>query len=133
MTECFVGIDTSNYTTSAAICSREGEILANLKAPLPVKSGECGLRQSDAVFAHVKNLPDVMARLGTALKGMDVKAIGCSVRPRDAQDSYMPCFLAGYAAAEAFAAANGIPVLWLINNDAVNPPWGKVARIIDTD
>ena len=23
----------------------------------------------------------------------------------------------------------GIPVLWLLNNDEVEPPWGKVARI----
>lgn len=26
--------------------------------------------------------------------------------------------------------AGGIPVLWLLNNEEVNPPWGKVARII---
>lgn len=25
--------------------------------------------------------------------------------------------------------AGGIPVLWLLNNEEVNPPWGKVARI----
>lgn len=25
--------------------------------------------------------------------------------------------------------ARGIPVLWLINNDQVTPPWGKIARI----
>lgn len=25
--------------------------------------------------------------------------------------------------------ARGIPVLWLLNNEEVNPPWGKVARI----
>ena len=29
--------------------------------------------------------------------------------------------------------ANGIPVLWLINNDQVDPPWGKVARITVED
>ena len=27
--------------------------------------------------------------------------------------------------------ANGIPVMWLINNDTVEPPWGKVARITE--
>jgi hypothetical protein len=57
---CFVGIDTSNYTTSVAIADEQGRIVANLKAPLPVKAGERGLRQSDAVFAHVKNLPELM-------------------------------------------------------------------------
>ena len=67
MMDCFVGFDTSNYTTSAAVCTLEGEVIANIKAPLPVKSGECGLRQSDAVFAHVKNLPAVADQLRDAL------------------------------------------------------------------
>ncbi len=111
MTEkCYVGIDTSNYTTSLAIASEAGEVLANLKLPLPVKEGGRGLRQSEAVFAHVKNLPQLMPRLGEALAGLDPLAIGVSVRPRDAADSYMPCFLTGEAAAESMAAALHIPV-----------------------
>lgn len=110
MTECFVGIDTSNYTTSAAVCSMDGQILANIKEPLPVKAGECGLRQSDAVFAHVKNLPTVMERMREALRGLTPLAIGVSATPRDAEGSYMPCFLAGRAAAESMAAALDLPV-----------------------
>ena len=47
-----LGMDTSNYTTSAAIYTN-GEI-KQLKKLLPVKSGELGLRQSDAVFHHVR-------------------------------------------------------------------------------
>lgn len=111
MTECFIGIDTSNYTTSAAICTREGEVVANLKAPLPVKAGECGLRQSDAVFAHVKNLPVIMQSLSENLKGMKPVAIGVSATPRPQEGSYMPCFLSGIAAAESFSAAANIPLL----------------------
>lgn len=110
MTDCFVGIDTSNYTTSAAVCSLDGRVIANLKAPLPVKAGECGLRQSDAVFAHVKNLPSVMAELREFLTDKRVLAVGCSTRPRDAEGSYMPCFLSGLAAAQAFSAPIGVPV-----------------------
>ena len=67
MTPCFVGFDTSNYTTSAAVCTEEGEVVANLKLPLPVKEGQRGLRQSDAVFEHVRNLPTLMARLQQVL------------------------------------------------------------------
>ena len=52
-----LGIDTSNYTTSIALCTLEGEVVLNLKKLLPVKEGERGLRQSDALFAHTKNLP----------------------------------------------------------------------------
>ena len=111
MTECFVGIDTSNYTTSAAICTSDGEVVANLKLPLPVKAGECGLRQSDAVFAHIKNLPDMMQSLADELKGMKPLAIGVSAKPRPQEGSYMPCFLSGVAAAESFATAADIPLL----------------------
>ena len=111
MTECFVGIDTSNYTTSAAICTRNGEIVANLKLPLPVKAGECGLRQSDAVFAHVKNLPAIMQTLSQELQGMKPVAIGVSATPRPQEGSYMPCFLSGIAAAQSFATAADIPLL----------------------
>ena len=111
MTECFVGIDTSNYTTSAAICTSDGEVVANLKLPLPVKAGECGLRQSDAVFAHIRNLPDMMQSLADELKGMKPLAIGVSAKPRPQEGSYMPCFLSGIAAAESFATAADIPLL----------------------
>lgn len=111
MKNCFVGIDTSNYTTSVAIADLDGRITANLKRPLPVKAGECGLRQSDAVFAHVKNLPDIMTELSTYLSDMTPLAIGVSVTPRDAEDSYMPCFLSGRAAAYSLSAASGAEVL----------------------
>lgn len=111
MTECFVGIDTSNYTTSAAICTKDGEVVANLKLPLPVKAGECGLRQSDAVFAHIKNLPILMQDLAESLQGVNPVAIGVSATPRPQKGSYMPCFLSGIAAAQSFAAAAHIPLL----------------------
>lgn len=111
MKKCFVGFDTSNYTTSAAVCSEQGEILANLKRPLPVGVGERGLRQSDAVFAHVKNLPSLSEELREAVRGYEVTAVGVSARPRDVEGSYMPCFLSGVAAARAFAAACDVPVL----------------------
>ncbi len=110
MSACFVGIDTSNYTTSVAVSTAEGEVLANLKAPLPVKEGACGLRQSDAVFAHVKNLPRLLADLRVILRGREVLAVGVSTQPRDAEGSYMPCFLSGRVAAEALAAAYDVPL-----------------------
>ena len=113
MAECFVGIDTSNYTTSVALCSREGEVLANLKRLLPVGEGECGLRQSDAVFAHVRNLPILMQELRPFLEGKRILAVGYSARPRQAEDSYMPCFLAGKSAAYAVAKSLGVPLFEL--------------------
>ena len=35
----------------------------------------------------------------------------------------------GYAPFPEGSRSGGIPVLWLLNNDRVAPPWGKVARI----
>ncbi|MBO5938410.1 MAG: peptidase M22 [Clostridia bacterium] len=112
MTPCYVGFDTSNYTTSVAVCTEEGKIVANLKTPLPVKEGQRGLRQSDAVFEHVRNLPLLMARLGEVLSEGDYQpvAVGVSTKPRDVEGSYMPCFLSGRAAAGAFAAAGNLPI-----------------------
>ena len=106
----FVGFDTSNYTTSAAVCSEEGQVLANIRIPLPVKEGERGLRQSDAVFHHVKNLPAACRELQEAVKGLEVCAVGVSSRPRSSDESYMPCFLSGMAAASSFAAARDLPI-----------------------
>ena len=106
---CFVGFDTSNYTTSVGIVDGEGNVLANLKKLLPVKVGECGLRQSDAVFAHIKNLPEVLAAANDLLLGKDVAAVGYSAAPRNVEGSYMPCFLCGADTALAFTAGRGIP------------------------
>lgn len=110
--DCFIGIDTSNYTTSAAIVSTEGDILLNFKAPLPVKEGERGLRQSDAVYAHVKNQPSAMAALSRVIKEYSLRpaAVGFSASPTNSADSFMPCFMCGRAFADTFAAGTGIPV-----------------------
>lgn len=112
----FIGIDTSNYTTSAALCDEAGRVLCNAKLLLPVAEGERGLRQSDAVFHHVRNLPIVMEQLRRAVEEAkaaapcEIAAIGVSAYPRDAEGSYMPCFLSGMAAAETAGAALGVPV-----------------------
>jgi N6-L-threonylcarbamoyladenine synthase len=111
----YVGIDTSNYTTSLALCDGAGQVIANLKAPLPVKEGERGLRQSDAVFAHVKNLPSLMVEMKAVLASLEggashIRGIGFSATPRRSADSYMPCFLAGKVAASAIDLAADVPV-----------------------
>ena len=101
----FLGIDTSNYTTSIAVCD-DREILLNEKMLLSVKDGERGLRQSDAVFAHVNNISSVAGRIGK----QNITAIGCSVKPRDVENSYMPCFKVGEAIAHTMGTLLGVPV-----------------------
>ena len=108
--ECYVGIDTSNYTTSIAACDSSGRVVANLKAPLLVKDGERGLRQSDAVFAHVKNLPALMDEFSCCIRDFAPVAVGVSTKPRALEGSYMPCFLSGISVAHAFAAQSSLPI-----------------------
>ena len=105
----FLGIDTSNYTTSCAVCNLDGVVLENYKELLPVKDGERGLRQSDAVFAHVKNFQIISSRIKEKHADYEIVAIGYSAYPRDAQGSYMPCFLVGQAVSEMISALYGIP------------------------
>ena len=105
-----LGIDTSNYTTSVALISLEGKLIANLKRPLRVKSGERGLRQSDALFLHTVNLPELMAEVKEILQESVPVGIGVSERPRNVEGSYMPCFLAGLSAAEAASAVSNSPL-----------------------
>ncbi len=101
-----LGIDTSNYTTSVALVGEDGS-LSQQKKLLPVKEGERGLRQSEALFHHTKILPELLEEL---LVGASLTAVGVSVRPRNIESSYMPCFMAGHSAARAIAAACGIPL-----------------------
>lgn len=105
-----LGIDTSNYTTSLCIADTEGKVIRNIKRPLPVKEGEVGLRQSDAVFHHTKNLPEVFAGADGMIADSEIVAVGVSDRPRDAEGSYMPCFLSGVAVAAALAQSMGVPM-----------------------
>ena len=109
ITKVVIGIDTSNYTTSCAVCNMDGIILENYKELLPVKEGERGLRQSDAVFAHIKNFQIISSRIKEKHADYEIVAIGYSAYPRDAQGSYMPCFLVGQAVSEMISALYGIP------------------------
>ena len=102
-----LGLDTSNYTTSAAVFDGEGG--RNQGRLLEERPGELGLRQSDALFQHVKHLPEVVeALLGEEGLGT-VQAVGASTRPRAVEGSYMPCFLAGASQGQVLSQVLGVP------------------------
>lgn len=103
----FLGFDTSNYTTSVALF--ENGSFFQRKKLLPVKAGERGIRQSDAVFHHTKAYAYLVEDLFSERGCSEIKAVGASVTPTTQEGSYMPCFLVGEAAARSFAAINGIP------------------------
>lgn len=105
-----IGFDTSNYRTSIAAVALDGEILVNHRELLPVSEGERGLRQSDAVFAHIRQLRDGGETLRKASGQIRIVAAAASVSPRDGTDSYMPVFQAGHTAACLLASALDVPL-----------------------
>lgn len=104
-----IGFDTSNYTTSIAYF--DGTDGVNVSKLLPVKEGELGLRQSDAVFAHIKSLPELSGRLFSNVDVDKITAVGVSTRPRAVEGSYMPCFMVGYSHAKLLADAFNVPLV----------------------
>ena len=114
-----IGIDTSNYTTSIAFFDGVGG--ENCSKLLPVKQGELGLRQSDAVFAHIKSLPELSGRLFSHVRKEEITAIGVSTRPRAVEGSYMPCFMVGYSHAKMLSDVFQVPLI------AVSHQQGHVA------
>ena len=104
-----IGIDTSNYTTSIAFF--DGIDGVNCSKLLPVKQGELGLRQSDAVFAHIKSLPELSGRLFSNVPFDKITAVGVSTRPRAVEGSYMPCFMVGYSHAKMLSDMLHVPLV----------------------
>ena len=109
MNGAVIGLDTSNYRTSLAAVTLEGEILLNERTLLPVEKGERGLRQADAVYAHLKQIKPLMERLYSRTGQYRKAAVCASTRPRERAESYMPVFEAGDAIGRSMAAALGVP------------------------
>ena len=103
-----IGIDTSNYTTSIAYFDGMGG--ENCSKLLPVQQGQLGLRQSDAVFSHIKSLPELSGRLFCNMGERNITAIGVSTRPRSVEGSYMPCFMVGYSHGKMLADMLHVPL-----------------------
>ncbi len=117
----YLGIDTSNYTTSVALYDAATGKVFQKKKLLPVRPGEKGIRQSDAVFHHTQQLSVLLTELLEECKAAGVlpedhpagplwKAIGVSDRPRRISGSYMPCFTVGQHTADSLATVLGVPL-----------------------
>ena len=110
MSKLYLGIDTSNYRTSAAAVDEEGRIVTQKAVLLDVPEGKRGLRQSEAFFMHSNRLPGYIEEIFGSVDPACIKAVGVSERPRRIEGSYMPCFLAGVNAAREIASALKVPV-----------------------
>jgi len=109
MKPAILGIDTSNYTTSLAMVSVQGEILLDSRRLLPVKEGDVGLRQTDALFLHVRQWPEIL--LQSELHRWKIIAVAVATRPCPEPSSYMPVFLAGRAFAATVAGVLLVPLM----------------------
>lgn len=111
----FIGFDTSNYTTSVAVYDDLTQKVVHKRKLLPVKNGELGIRQSDAVFHHTQQLPQLVEELFNEeeIRITDICAVGASFTPRKIQGSYMPCFTVGSATARIMASSLNVPLFEL--------------------
>ncbi len=113
---CFLGLDTSAYTSSLAVVDESYQILTDKRINLEVKHGNRGLRQSEALFLHLKNLPALFAELPDGLHNT-VRAIAVSAFPRNVPGSYMPVFMAGLTQARVLSLYSGVPVYEVAHQD----------------
>ena len=109
MDNLYIGIDTSCYTTSVA-CINHGSIVLDERTVLSVPSGARGLRQSDMLFQHNRNLPALLEKLFGAIDRSEIEGVGVTECPTSEPGSYMPAFLAGVLAAESVALSRGVPL-----------------------
>lgn len=107
--EAILAFDTSNYTTSIAIMDTSFQLLEHQRQLLTVPEGKRGLRQSEALFQHVRQLPMMMQSMEHVFNHVCLKAVGYSNQPRNIEGSYMPVFMAGESLARSVAAINQIP------------------------
>jgi len=111
-----LGIDTSCYTTSVAIMDLAGNLLGDFRRILIVKAGGCGLAQSEMVFQHTRNLPELIEQIET-IGELHIVAIGASDRPRPVVDSYMPAFLTGLGLARSLSKVLQVPLFTLSHQE----------------
>ncbi|MEW6308221.1 MAG: O-sialoglycoprotein endopeptidase [Bacillota bacterium] len=104
----YLGLDASSYTSSVALVDGAGELVADRRLPILVRAGDRGLRQSEVLFRHIGQLPEVLAGALTEAGG-PVMAVAASVRPRPDPASYLPCFRASRGLGMAVAAALRVP------------------------
>jgi len=108
MTKVILGIDTSNYRTSLCLATKDGQIVAEAKRLLRVKEGKRGLQQSEAVFQHVMNLPELSDEM--SLTEWEIVGVCASEKPRPVDGSYMPVFKVGEGLGKSLSVFHKVPL-----------------------
>ncbi len=125
--QLFLGIDTSCYMTSLA-CLFDDKVVQYRKS-VEVKKGNCGLRQSEALFQHIKSLPILFESFEKDFNICDyeISCISVSTKPRSVDGSYMPVFLAGYGQAKTLSSVLGAKLFETSHQD------GHIMSVIYTE
>jgi N6-L-threonylcarbamoyladenine synthase len=103
--KAILAFDTSCYTTSVCLVGIDGDIIAHERTLLRVKEGTRGLRQSEGVFQHVENMPELIDRLPEA----EIVGVCASIKPRPCEGSYMPVFTVGSSFGKSAASLWDVP------------------------
>ncbi len=109
MNRYYLGIDTSAYTTSIAVVDEKNNIVFDSRKILRVKRNKKGLRQQEAVFQHLNNLPTMIDVLTSEIEIEKLSTIAVSNRPRNIEGSYMPVFVVGKGQAYIISKLLNIP------------------------
>ncbi len=99
-----LGVDTSCYTTSIAVLDNNRKLIVDRRKLLEVKKGKRGLRQSEALFQHINNLPVFFKELSDEVDITRIRKICCTNKPRNVENSYMPVFTAGVSFAKTISS-----------------------------
>lgn len=108
MSKLYLGIDTSYYVTSVALMDEAGRLLEDRRRPLSVAAGKRGHSPAEAVWLHVKGLPDVIEPI-LAQYGSQIAAVAASTRPRPVEGAFLPPFKVSEGYGRTVAAALGVP------------------------
>lgn len=87
-----LSFDTSNYTTSCCLFDPLSGVVWQNRILLHPPENQRGLRQSDVVFLHTKNLEVLLDGFPNDIP---ISGIVATATPRPENGSYMPCFLVG--------------------------------------
>ncbi|MBP5260608.1 MAG: hypothetical protein J6Z43_00610 [Clostridiales bacterium] len=127
-------IDTSGSMSDDMITAAYSEVKGAVDQYDGRLQGMLGFFDAEVVppktFADVEELKTIRPAGGG---GTRFDIIFDHVR-KELHDSFPSCIIIltdGYAPFPPESTAMGIPVIWLINNKSVTPPWGRIARIVD--
>lgn len=122
-------VDTSGSMNAEQITQAYSEIYGAIEQ-FPSLTGYLGFFDyvvyEPVAFSAVDDILDIMPKGGG---GTSFFAIFDYVKELETKPKAIIILTDGYATFPKEHVREGIPVIWIINNEDITPPWGEVARI----